>query len=147
MNAPDVEFTPPDADYRRRTEELFYSMPFVNHLGLKISAIGPGWLDCELTNRPELQQQNGFLHAGVIATLADMSAGISAATLVDKDQNTLSAEFKIALLRPGIGERFIARGRTIKRGKKLSIAESWIYGVTGTTEKLIARGYLTLAVV
>jgi len=147
MQAPDVEFKPPDEGYKKRTTDLFYSMPFVNHLGLKIIDLGPGWLDCELTNRPELQQQNGFLHAGVIATLADMSAGIAAATLVDKDHNTLSAEFKIVLLRPGLGEKFVARGRTIKRGKKLSIAESWIYGVTDKTEKLLARGYLTLAVV
>ncbi len=147
MRAPDVEFTPPDAEYAKRTEALFYSMPFVNHLGLKISGIGPGWLDCQLQNRPELQQQDGFLHAGVIATLADMSAGIASATLVDKDHNTLSAEFKIVLLRPGLGESFIARGRTIKHGRKLSVAESWIYGVTGEAETLIARGYLTLAVV
>ncbi len=147
MQAPEVNFKAPDDEYRQRTEKLFYDMPFVNYLGLKIAGIGPGWLDCELTNRPELQQQNGFLHAGVIATLADMSAGISAATLVDKEHNTLSAEFKIVLLRPGLGERFIARGRTIKRGRKLSIAESWIYGVTDKKEKLIARGYLTLAVV
>ncbi len=147
MQAPEVEFTAPDDGYQKRTEELFYAMPFVKLLGMKIAGIGPGWLDCELSNRPELQQQNGFLHAGVIATLADMSAGISAATLVGPESNTLSAEFKIVLLRPGIGERFIARGRTIKRGRKLSIAESWIYGVTNDKEKLVARGYLTLVIV
>jgi len=146
MRAPDVEYTPPDAEYATRTEALFYSMPFVRHLGLKIAGIGPGWLDCQLHNRPELQQQNGFLHAGVIATLADMSAGIASATLVEKDKDTLSAEFKIVLLRPGIGDRFIARGRTIKHGRKLSIAESWIYGVKSEKETLIARGYLTLAI-
>ncbi len=147
MQAPEVDFTAPDDSYQKRTEELFYAMPFVKLLGMKITGIGPGWLDCELENRPDLQQQNGFLHAGVIATLADMSAGISAATLVGEGKNTLSAEFKIVLLRPGIGERFIARGRTIMRGRKLSIAESWIYGVKGDKEKLVARGYLTLAVV
>ena len=147
MQAPDVEFDAVDDDYRERTEELFYAMPFVKLLDLKIAGIGPGWLDCEVVNRAELQQQNGFLHAGVIATLADMSAGISAATLVGEGKNTLSAEFKIVLLRPGLGEKFVARGRTIKRGRKLSIAESWIYGVTGGREKLVARGYLTLAVV
>ncbi len=147
MQAPDVEFTAPDEQYCQRTEKLFYDMPFVKFLDLKIAGMGPGWLDCQVINRPELQQQNGFLHAGVIATLADMSAGISAATLIDKDHSALSAEFKIVLLRPGLGERFIARGRTIKRGRKLSVAESWIYGVTGDKEKLIARGYLTLAVI
>ena len=137
----------PDPAYRERTEELFYSMPFVNHLGIKILDFGPGWLDCGLDNRREIQQQNGYVHAVVIATLADMSAGVAAATMAEDARNTLSVEFKIALLKPLVGDRVIARGRVIKPGKRISVAESWIYGVTGKTEKLCSRGYLTLAIV
>lgn len=147
MRPPDVDYTPLDPDYRAHVERLFYSMPFVNHLGIKILDFGPGWLDCGMENVPEAQQQNGFLHAGVIATLADMSAGVAAATLAPNALNTLSVEFKIALLKPLVGQRALARGRVIKPGKTISVAESWIYSVNGDTEKLCARGYLTLAIV
>ena len=147
MKAPDVDYPVPFDGYRENTEKLFYGMPFVNHLRIKIIEFGPGWLDCQIENRTEIQQQNGYVHAGVIATMADMSAGIAAATLVPENERPLSAGFNISLLRPALGERIIARGRVIKPGKRLSVAESWIYGVTGKTEKLVARGYLSLAVV
>ncbi|MFQ5606482.1 MAG: PaaI family thioesterase [Candidatus Zixiibacteriota bacterium] len=147
MEAPQVDYPIPDDGYRKRVEDLFYGMPFVNHLGIKIADFGPGWLDCVIENRGQIQQQNGYVHAGVIATMADMSAGIAAATLVPANEHPLSAGFKISLLRPALGERIIARGRVIKPGRRLSVAESWIYGVSGKTEKLVARGYLSLAIV
>ncbi|MCH7878495.1 MAG: PaaI family thioesterase [candidate division Zixibacteria bacterium] len=147
MKAPDVDYPVPFDGYRERTEGLFYGMPFVNYLGIKIIEFGPGWLDCQIENRIEIQQQNGYVHAGVIATMADMSAGIAGATLVDETRNPLSVGFNIALLRPALGERIIARGRVVKRGKQINLAESWIYGVTGESEKLVARGYLTMTAV
>ena len=147
MKAPDVDYSSPFDGYRERIEELFYGMPFVNHLGIKIIEFGPGWLDCQIENRTEIQQQNGYVHAGVIATMADMSAGIAGATLVDETRNPLSVGINIALLRPALGERIIARGRVVKRGKQINLAESWIYGVTGESEKLVARGYLTMTAV
>ncbi len=150
MKAPNVDYPAPFERYRERTEKLFYGMPFVNYLGIKIIDFGPGWLDCQIENRTEIQQQSGFVHAGVIATLADMSAGIAGATLVDESRNPLSIGFNVSLLRPALGERIIARGRVIKRGKQINLAESWIYGVTAAgdvKEKLVARGYLTMTAV
>ena len=146
MEAPNIEYPAVDDGYRQRTEALFNSMPFVKFLGIELMDFGPGWLDCGLEMRPELTQQHGYGHAGVVATLADMSAGIAASTLLPDANNTLSLEFKISLMRPSAGERLIAKGRVIKPGRRISFAESWIYSVKGAKETLCARGYLSLAV-
>ena len=146
MEAPIIEYSVVDDGYRKRTETLFNLMPFVKYLGIELMDFGPGWLDCGVETRPEFTQQHGYCHAGVVATLADMSAGIAAYTLLPDGSNALSLEFKISLMRPSAGERLIARGRIIKPGQQISFAESWIYSVKGAKETLCARGYLSLAV-
>ena len=146
MKAPIIEYPVVDDGYRKRTATLFNSMPFVKFLGIELIDFGPGWLDCGVEIRPELTQQHGYGHAGLVATLADMSAGIAACTLLPDGSDTLSLEFKISLMRPSVGERLIAKGRVIKPGQRISFAESWIYSVKGAKETLCARGYISLAI-
>ena len=139
-------FTPRDPNYRSRTIEFCNSMPFMRHLEFRIIDLGPGWLDIEVGVRPELTQAHGYVHAGVIATLADMSAGMAGFTLIEPSQTALSAGFSLSLIRPTQGARVIARGNVLKAGKSLSYAESHIYGFKDGLETLSATAQLTLAI-
>ena len=63
----------------------------------------------ELPFRADLCQQNGFLHAGVVTSVADSACGYAALTLMPAGSDVLSVEFKVNLLAPGRGERVPGR--------------------------------------
>lgn len=136
-----------DPLYRERVTEIFDRAKFIGDLGIGLVDLGPGWVETELVLQERHQQQNGFVHAGVQATIADHTAGGAAGTLVGPGEIILSAEFKIHLLRPGRGTRLRCRAEVLKPGRMFSIVESWVYGCDGEQETLIAKAILTMAVV
>jgi acyl-coenzyme A thioesterase PaaI-like protein len=50
----------------------------------------------------------------------------------------LSVEFKVNLLRPAQGERFVARAEVIKPGKTLTVVRADVWGIQGTERTLVA---------
>lgn len=136
-----------DPDYQQRVARIFEKAPFLKNLGLKLVACGPGWCESGLEIQNYHKQQDRVVHAGVIATLADHTAGGAAGTLIAPGEIVLTVEFKVNLLRPGKGTSLRCRAEVIKPGRRFSIAESAVYAVGTDGEKLIAKGLVTLAVV
>ncbi len=132
-------------DFREHARAIFRDAPFIADLGLVLSDLGPGWCETVLPVAPKHLQQDGYVHAGVQATVADHTAGCAAGTLVRANERVLSAEFKINLLRPALGERFRCRATVLKPGKTLIVAESEVYSVRGGVETLSAKATVTLA--
>ncbi len=56
----------------------------------------------------------------------------------------LSVEFKVNLLRPAMGERFVAEARVIKAGATLTVTRCDVYGWTGEEKKLVATMLATM---
>jgi uncharacterized protein (TIGR00369 family) len=73
--------------------------------------------------KPELSQQHGYYHGGIIGTIADSAGGYAAFTLMPRDASVLTVEYKINLLAPGDGELLIARGSVLKAGRTLVVAQ------------------------
>jgi uncharacterized protein (TIGR00369 family) len=119
----------------------------VQDLGITVDALGAGSCVASLTLAPRHRQQNGYVHAGVVATLADHAAGAAAAMAAAPDQGVLTVEFKVNLLRPGRGERLCCRASVLKAGRTLTVAESEVYALAGEAETLIAKATITLAMV
>ncbi|HZD23238.1 MAG TPA: PaaI family thioesterase, partial [Acidimicrobiia bacterium] len=90
-----------------------------------------------------LKQQHGFAHAGVVATLADHTAGAAASTALRDGQSVLTAEFDIHLLRPAAGDRLTCRGEIVKSGKTLIVTQADVW----SDGQLCARYTGTMAVV
>jgi uncharacterized protein (TIGR00369 family) len=107
-------------------------------LGAALSRVAPGEIDIELPNRPALAQQHGFLHAGILATILDSACGYAAFTLMPADAAVLSVEFKINLLAPADGERFVARGRVIRSGRNVSVCQADAFAISPDGEKHVA---------
>ena len=63
------------------------------------------------------------------------------------DTGVLTTEFKINLLAPAAGERIVARGRVVKAGRTLTLAQAEVFASTGGQEKLIALLTATLMAV
>jgi len=95
-----------------------------------------------------LTQQHGFLHAGIISVALDSACGYAAFSLMPADAAVLTIEFKVNLLAPGKGERFLFRGSVTKPGRTIIVADGQAYAFSASGEaKLVATMTGTIMVV
>ena len=90
-------------------------------LGVTVARVAPGEVALDLPFRPELTQQHGFLHAGVIASVLDSACGYAALSLMERGSAVLSVEFKVNLLAPARGSRFRAIARVVRAGRSVTV--------------------------
>jgi uncharacterized protein (TIGR00369 family) len=107
-------------------------------IGASLGTVEPGAVDVILPFRDDLTQQDGFLHAGIVAAIADSACGYAAHTLMPATARVLSIEFKLNLLAPAVGERLEARARVIRAGRTVTVCQADVLAITGKSEKLIA---------
>ena len=137
-------FTPKDADFRERVAASFAAQTFMRTLGVRLAGLEPGSCVLEMTVRPDLCQQNGFVHAGATTAIADTAAGYAAYSLMPAGVNILTVEFKMNLLNPAEGERLVARAQVIKPGRTLMVVRSDVFGVRGGAERPVAAMLATM---
>ena len=126
---------------------VFSSAPFVSELGIKLESRAPGRCESSLILERRHLQQDGFVHAGVQATIADHTAGAAAASVLKTGQIVLTAEFKINLLRAAQGEMLCCVAKVVKPGSRLTFAESQVWCERDGERRLVATASVTLAVV
>ena len=129
------------------TEEVaarYYEAPFVCDLGMELVSVAPGVAVSHLNVAENHLQQDGFVHAGVVATLADHTGGAAAWTQVAPDQTVLTIEFKIQFLNPARGPRLSCTARVLRPGGRITAAEAEVTNPDGT---LAAKLTMTLAIV
>ncbi len=132
---------------REELERIFSAAPFVAGLGIQLVSLGPGECETRLEIGPSHLQQNGFVHAGVQATMADHTAGGAAATLIGPGEIVLTAEFKINLLRAARGTALQCRSKVLKPGSRLTVVESEVFCESEEDRKLVSKMIATIAVV
>jgi uncharacterized protein (TIGR00369 family) len=136
---------PKDPAFEARVRESFARQSHMATLGVTIERIAPGEVDLALPFDPRFCQQNGYLHAGAITSLADSAGGYAAYTLAAPDTDVLAVEFKINLLAPARGERFLARARALRSGRTLTVCRVDVYAM-GPDPVLIATMLSTVIV-
>ena len=135
-----MAFTPRNPAFEAVARESYARQHFMLHLGAELAEIAPGHCTLHLKARKELTQQNGFLHGGVVAALADVAGGYAAFTLFEAGADILTVEIKINYVAPAAGEALIARGEVIKSGRTLTIVRSEVFAVEDGVETLCAAG-------
>jgi len=120
---------------------------FTAYCGLEPVSLEPGRFVTRVRIRDCHLQQDGFVHAGLIATMADHTAGYASFSLVPPDRRILTVEYKINFLSPASGDYLECRSRVLKSGKTLLVTESDVYAVRGDKEALVAKALLTMAAV
>jgi uncharacterized protein (TIGR00369 family) len=105
-----------------RVAESFQRQQLLATLGARLLRVADGEVDIELPWSEAIQQQHGFAHAGAIATIADSACGYACLTRMPEGSAVLSVEFKINLLSPAVGARFVARGRAVRVGRTIGVA-------------------------
>ncbi|HEY0837885.1 MAG TPA: PaaI family thioesterase [Azospirillum sp.] len=122
-------FKPRDPDYAARVRDSFGRQTMMATIGAEIVELEPGACTLSMTHRRDLCQQHGYLHAGVTTTLADSAAGYAAFSLFPAGSSVLTVEFKINLMAPAAGERFLARARVERSGRTLTVVRSEVFAV------------------
>jgi uncharacterized protein (TIGR00369 family) len=142
-----LEFIPKNPNFEETIRRKLAKQHFMHHLGFRIDEIMAGKVTGYLEIEDIHLQQNDFIHGGVTSTVADLVMGFAAYSLVSEDQGTVTADLKIAYLRPGFKGKLRAVGYVIKQGHLLYFCEADIFCLSNGTEELIARGYSTMVAI
>lgn len=137
-----------DTDYEERVRTSFARQQAMQTIGAQLTRVTPGVIEIEMPYNEALTQQHGFLHAGIISTALDSACGYAAFSLMPADAAVLTIEFKINLLAPGKGERFLFRGNVTKPGRTIIVADGQAYAFSPEGDaKLIATMTATIMTV
>lgn len=139
-----MSFTLKDKDFATRVRDNFARQKFMALINAKLFKIEPGFCEIHIPFDINLTQQNSFLHAGIVGTVADNAAGYAAFSLMEKSSAVLTVEFKLNLISPADGELLIGRSQVLKYGKTLTICRSDVFIVKDGVEKLCAASQSTL---
>jgi len=131
-----------------RLKELFRNIedliPFNRYLGLHADSIDEDGAVVHLDMRDELigNFQHGILHGGVISATLDVVGGMAAmVTAVLREDSiedsmqrlrpTSTIDLRVDYLRPGAGERFVARGFTLRAGSRVAVTRMELHNEKG----------------
>jgi len=118
--------------------QSFAKQTIMGLIGAELMRVEPGVIEIRLPYRADLAQQHGYLHAGIVTTIADSACGYAAYSLMPPNSEVLSVEFKVNLLRPATGETFSAVAEVVKSGKTLTVVRADVFGIEDARRELVA---------
>ena len=124
--------------FAEEVESSFNQQTVMALIGAELTRVEPGLVEITLPYRAELAQQHGYLHAGIVTTIADSACGYAAYSLMPPNSEVLSVEFKVNLLRPAKGQTFIALAEVLKSGKTLTVVRADVFAIDEDRRDLIA---------
>ena len=133
-----------DSERENIVRDSFARQGLMRTIGAKIIAISAGHLELRFPFSETLTQQNGFVHAGAVASVMDSACGYAAWTVAPDHHNVLSVEFKVNLLAPAAGEGFVVRSAVKRAGKTLTICAADAFAIQAGKEKPIATMLATM---
>jgi uncharacterized protein (TIGR00369 family) len=141
-----VQWNARNPDFERTVRENFERQAHMATLNARITRLEPGAVDLTAPYDPRFSQQNGFWHAGAVASLADSANGYAALSLAPAGTDVLAVEFKINLLAPAEGRTFRAEGRVLRPGRTLTVCAADVFGVNGDDARLVATMLSTIII-
>jgi uncharacterized protein (TIGR00369 family) len=124
-----------------------YERGFIKFCKFKAELADWGRFHSSVVIDEDHRQQDGFIHAGVMATMADHTAGYSAFTTVPENIQILTIEFKINFLRPAFGDALACHSKVIREGRQIIIAESDVFDLRREKKVQVAKAMVTLMAV
>ncbi|AEV25379.1 PaaI family thioesterase [Azospira sp. APE16] len=129
---------PSDPDFAARVRDSFHRQQAMALIGATMPVVEAGYTEIHLPYKPEVTQQHGFIHGGVVGMIADSAAGYAANTLTPADASVLTVEYKMNLLAPADGELLIAQGTVLKYGRTLTVTRGEVFAVKDGKKTLCA---------
>ncbi len=124
--------------------EKDYRRGFIKFCGFHAAEIEKGLFGSTLKIGENHKTQDNFIHAGLIATMSDHTAGYAAYTLVPDNIRILTIEFKINFLKPAYGNALKCKSEIISHGKQIIVAQSTVIDIRDIHEKIVSKSTITL---
>src|SRR5690349_4362810 len=118
--------------------QSFNQQTIMTLIGAELTRVDPGVIEITLPYRADLAQQHGYLHAGIVTTIADSACGYAAYSLMPPNSEVLSVEFKVNLLRPAKGQEFLAIAEVLKPGRSLTVVRADVFANPNGERALVA---------
>lgn len=118
---------PQDPDFAARVRASFARQQAMVLIGATLPVVEAGYTEIHLPYRPEVTQQHGYVHGGIVGMIADSAAGYAAATLTPADTGVLTVEYKLNLMAPAQGQRFVAAGSVLRYGRTLIVTRAEVF--------------------
>jgi uncharacterized protein (TIGR00369 family) len=128
---------PRNPNFAEEIKQSFAKQTIMGLIGASLTRVEPGIVEIALPYRSDLAQQHGYLHAGIVTTIADSACGYAAYSLMPPDSEVLSVEFKVNLLRPAKGEMFLALAEVIKSGKTLTVVHADVFALDQAEQRAL----------
>jgi uncharacterized protein (TIGR00369 family) len=133
--------------FEQVVRDSFTAQRFMATIGARLERVAPGEIEVRVPFRPDLTQQHGFLHAGVVTSALDNACGYAALSLLPTGADVLSVEFKTNLLAPAKGEELIARARVVRAGRTITVCQADASMLADGAETLVATMLATIMAV
>ena len=124
-----------------------FSRGFIQYCGIRVLHVEKGLFESETLIGDHHRTQDHFIHAGLMTTMADHTAGYAAFTTVSENHRILTVELKINFLKPAFGNAIRCRSKVLNKGRQIIVAESEVFDVREKGAKLVAKGIVTLMAV
>jgi len=133
--------------FQKAVRNSFAAQQWMATIGARLTRVAAGEIEIRVPFRPDLTQQHGFLHAGVVTSALDSACGYAAFSLMPEGAGVLTVEFKTNLLAPARGEELIARGRVVRAGRTITVCQAEASMVTDGAEHAVATMLATIMTV
>lgn len=132
------------SDLKNRIGNEIRRQSYACLLGLNVKEAEEGRVVISCKKRPDLLQQTGILHGGVIGGLCEATAGYAIQTMMPEGKDLVGVEYKISLMRALSADTVLAVGKVIKMGRQLVVAdvEAYNQGSDKIAAKMIFTGML-----
>lgn len=130
------------AEEYRALAVRFNDSPYSQMMGMQVVELSKGYAKITMALKGEYRNWAGFIHGGVLMSLADQAFGCATNTL---DRVYVAVQFSISLLAaPGPGDTLIAEGRVLHAGRTTGMAEMTVQDEQG---RLVAKATGTVAAI
>ncbi|UQX86794.1 PaaI family thioesterase [Jatrophihabitans telluris] len=120
----------------RQAQEAFAQQGLMDTLQAEIVRIEAGRVDVAMPVRPEITQQDGFVHAGAVTAILDTACGFAASTLMPPGSGVLSVDFTVHLMRPSVGEQILAVAEVVKPGRTITFVRAEAFAIRANGDRV-----------
>lgn len=128
--------------YKAIVRDRVENSPFYLHMGLRVTGLGRGWATFEMVVGKRFWNVGGVVHGGALMSIADAAAGVSLATLLNRDERPVTIEGKLNFCSPVTEGVIEARGEVVKKGKLIAVCDVEVT----EGDRLVAKGISTYMV-
>ena len=106
-------------------------VPFLALLGTRVDIAEAGVAEVSIDMRPELLNNHGFTHGGVVMSVLDSAMAHAALSKMDYQREVVTIDMHVGFMKPGTG-RLLARARTTGGGRSVCFCEAELMDAAGT---------------